>query len=477
MFRDLKPYPECEHTAAGLRPAHWVARSMGSVLRQKSERNRPDLPLLSVARERGVFVRSAGDENHNVVPDDLTNYKVARRGDLVVNKMKAWQGSMGVAPTDGVVSPAYYVYDLALENAGYAHLLLRSKPYVAHYVAASDGVRIGQWDLSDARFRRIPLSIPPVDEQEAIVTYLAHAHLRINQAIATKRQLIALLGEQRRAVLQKILTQGIDQAAPLRDSGIEYLGSVPAHWAVERLGWHVDLLPGYPFESAGFSGDPSQIRLLRGVNVGVQNVGWAETVFWPAEGLDGLEVYALRTGDLVLGLDRPIIRDGIRVCRVTEADVPSALVQRVARLRAKHSIDSTYVQYLLSGGSFARYLAPIFTGISVPHLSPKQVRDFRVPVPPVEEQKRIVEHLASATSAIDAEIRVAHEQTELLAEFRTRLTADVVIGRLDVRTAAARLPKIDPAVVFATSTDGTSDDDEESFEGDEQGGLEHVADE
>ncbi len=206
-----------------------------AVLRSRSERNRPDLPLLSVARERGVFVRTADDDNHNVIPEDLSNYKIARIGDLVVNKMKAWQGSLGLAPCDGVVSPAYFVFDFDIADRFYGQALLRSKPYVALFAAASDGVRIGQWDLVPARMREIPVLLPPPDEQAAIVRYLAHANRRIDKAIAAKRKLIRLLEEQNRVIVNLAVTRGLDPDAPTKDSDVPGLGMIPSHWDVSRL--------------------------------------------------------------------------------------------------------------------------------------------------------------------------------------------------------------------------------------------------
>lgn len=124
MIGELKPYTEYRPSGSpwlGNVPAHWQVRKLRTLIRPRNERNRPDLPLLSVAREKGVFVRSLTDpdENHNVIPEDLSNYKVARTGSLVINKMKAWQGSMGIAPVDGIVSPAYYVYDFAIDNRAF----------------------------------------------------------------------------------------------------------------------------------------------------------------------------------------------------------------------------------------------------------------------------------------------------------------------------------------------------------------------
>jgi type I restriction enzyme S subunit len=125
MIDALKPYPKYKDSGVpwfGEVPEHWDVRSLGSLTVPRSERRRPELPLLSVVREKGVILRASmgEDENHNFIPDDLSNYKVVHRGDLVINKMKAWQGSLGVALQDGIVSPAYYVYRLDFEDLQFA---------------------------------------------------------------------------------------------------------------------------------------------------------------------------------------------------------------------------------------------------------------------------------------------------------------------------------------------------------------------
>ncbi len=166
MIADLKPYPAMKDSGVpwlGDVPEHWEVRKLRHVLRRRTERNRPDLPLLSVVREKGVILRdtTSADENHNYIPDDLTNYKVVRAGQFAMNKMKAWQGSYGVSPHDGIVSPAYFVFDLSGVGGGFFHTAIRSRAYVPAFTCASDGVRIGQWDLADARMREIAFLVPP----------------------------------------------------------------------------------------------------------------------------------------------------------------------------------------------------------------------------------------------------------------------------------------------------------------------------
>jgi type I restriction enzyme, S subunit len=193
-------------------PEKWTVQSLGSMVRRRSVRNRTDLPLLSVVRERGVILRSSmsDEENHNFVPDDLSNYKVAMRGDLVINKMKAWQGSLGIAPCDGIVSPAYFVYQLAIEDIQFGQMLLRSKPYVACFARVSDGVRIGQWDLSIDGMKRIPVLRPSHDEQAAIVEFVDRSTVELVKVKEFTLNEIALLQEFRTRLINDVITGRLD---------------------------------------------------------------------------------------------------------------------------------------------------------------------------------------------------------------------------------------------------------------------------
>ena len=149
--------------------------------------------------------------------------------------MKAWQGSMGIAPCDGIVSPAYFVFDFRIGNQAFGQALLRSKPYVAHFGQASDGVRVGQWDLSIPGMRQIPILVPDADEQTAIVRFLDHANGRIEWAIRAKKKLMALLSEQKQAIIHRAVTCGLDSTVPFKPSGIPWLGDIPKHWEVTAI--------------------------------------------------------------------------------------------------------------------------------------------------------------------------------------------------------------------------------------------------
>ena len=193
-------------------PAHWQTTKLRQILHPVSEKNHPELPLLSVVREQGVILRDIEDKesNHNFIPDDLSGYKVVRKGQFAMNKMKAWQGSYGVSDYTGIVSPAYFIFDIAFENLEYFHYAIRSKVYVNFFAQASDGIRVGQWDLQMDKMKEIPFIVPPADEQNAIVQYIKQALPQYDAAIAKLTEEVAVLEEYKNKIIADAVTGKID---------------------------------------------------------------------------------------------------------------------------------------------------------------------------------------------------------------------------------------------------------------------------
>lgn len=193
-------------------PAHWTTIKLRQILRPFSEKNHPDLPLLSVAREQGVIVRDVEDKdsNHNFIPDDLSGYKLVKKGQFAMNKMKAWQGSYGISNYTGIVSPAYFVFDVDFDNLEYFHYAIRSKVYVNFFAQASDGIRVGQWDLDMDKMKEIPFIVPPTDEQRAIVEYLPIAFEKYDLSISKLKAEIDVLNELKNKLISDVVTGQID---------------------------------------------------------------------------------------------------------------------------------------------------------------------------------------------------------------------------------------------------------------------------
>lgn len=190
-------------------PEHWELSRLGLMLKPYSVKNRPNETLLSITRELGVIERDLEDleSNHNFIPEDLSGYKLIEKGDFGMNKMKAWQGSYGVSKFTGIVSPAYYTFKLVDSiSPDFFHFAIRSKIYVPFFGKASDGVRIGQWDLSKERMKRIPFVIPTLDEQKEILEYIDSISLKIETAINLKQKEIEKLKEYKSSLINSVVT-------------------------------------------------------------------------------------------------------------------------------------------------------------------------------------------------------------------------------------------------------------------------------
>ena len=212
VTKGLDPNAKMKHSGVewiGEIPEGYTITKLGLCLKPVSIKNQPELPLLSITRELGVIVRDTEDQeaNHNFIPDDLSGYKVIKAGQFGMNKMKAWQGSYGVSKFDGIVSPAYYVFDLISDiNPDFFHLAIRSKIYVPFFAAASDGVRIGQWDLNKSRMKEIPLVIPPIEEQLKAIVFIENQSEKIERAIAKQELQIEKLKELKSTLIDSAVT-------------------------------------------------------------------------------------------------------------------------------------------------------------------------------------------------------------------------------------------------------------------------------
>ena len=189
-------------------PKHWEISKLGTSLKPISIKNRADLPLLSVTREQGVILRDVDDKesNHNFIPDDLSGYKMVEKGQFAMNKMKAWQGSYGISDYTGIVSPAYFIFELNGIESTFFHKAIRSSVYVPFFIKASDGVRIGQWDLSKSRMKEIPFYIPPKEEQIKIVEYIENQTTKIDKAIELQQNYISKLKEYKASLIDSVVT-------------------------------------------------------------------------------------------------------------------------------------------------------------------------------------------------------------------------------------------------------------------------------
>ena len=207
----LNPSAPMKDSGAGwmpLIPLHWKADKLKFHLRQRGIKNQIDKQVLSLYREYGIVPKDSRDDNHNVTSEDVSDYRYVRVGDFVVNKMKAWQGSVAVSNYEGIVSPAYFVYEFSddLINKRYFHYLMRNKTYATEFRRLSGGIREGQWDLPSEALNNTIILLPPLDEQQEIADYLDNKCTEIEQIIADKKSQIETLDGYKKSLIYEYVT-------------------------------------------------------------------------------------------------------------------------------------------------------------------------------------------------------------------------------------------------------------------------------
>ena len=404
-----------------------------------SNRREPSLiedEQLAASQQYGVvpqaLMMSMNDAKVMLALKGTSTFRHVEAGDFVIS-LRSFEGGIEYSAYSGCVSPAYTVLAARKQiSREYYRHLLKSGPFVGALQSTTDSLRDGK-AITFGQFGAIPLPIPSLEEQSQIARFLDYETAKIDALIEKQQQLIALLKEKRQAVISHAVTKGLNPDAPLRDSGVEWLGEVPAHWTVGKCGFYLSILSGFAFHSMGFSVHENDVRLLRGINVAVSKIRWDETVRWRRFAGDGLKPYEMAENDLVLGMDRPLIGEGVRVAKIRRDDLPCLLLQRVARLKTGDRLVSDYLMHILSSDMFEAHFSPETTGVSVPHISPSQIADFVIPIPPIEEQKMIIAHLDTQTRNLDALAMRASEAERLLQERRTALISAAVTGKIDVR--------------------------------------------
>jgi type I restriction enzyme S subunit len=437
MIEDLKPYPQYKDSGPpwlGQVPVHWTVLRIKTVLQETDRRSQEGTQtLLSLTRIRGLIPhREMTEKMHGA--KTLVGYKTYRAGQLVMNRMQAWSGMFGAGRVDGLVSPDYAVFDvLGKHSVQFILERIKSPDLVGQFALESKGIGSGFNRLYTDRFGQIAISLPPPSEQAAIARFLAWATNRLDRAIGAKRRIIALLKEQKQAIIHRAVTQGLDPSVPLKDSGIPWLGEIPEHWEVRRVK-HVARISRGKFTHRPRN-DPS---LYDGPYPFIQTGAVAQaakfiTCFKQTLNEKGLAVSKLfPSGTLVMTIAANI---GDVAILKFDACFPDSIVGFTPASDVDR--DYLYLAFLCMRSELLRE-APVNTQ---GNLNIERVGTMGLPLPSFTEQRRITEEVVAETGAFTGSISSLEREITLLREYRTRLIADVVTGKLDVREVAKGLPE------------------------------------
>lgn len=432
-MNSIKSYPKYKPTSIdwiGDIPEHWEFVRIWRLFGERNILNKKklNLPLLTVSINTGVGFFD-GSDKVNVKAEDESTYQVCKQADIVYNKMRMWQGAVGVAPCDGLISPAYQVLIPKPDvNSLYYNYLLRTDIYKLKAFQNSYGIALDRNRLYWEKFKDVMFTLPPKEEQDTIVSFLNHKCQLIDKFLDKKQQLINTLKEQKQAVIYQAVTKGINADVEMKDSGVEWLGKIPAHWEVKKLKFvtkfisrgttpnYVENSPYKVVNQATFSKgyfDESSIR-FHGANKITNSKGQ----------LQQFDILLASTGGGVLGKSFFFELKGQNYISDSHVTI----------IRTNHSLISPKFLYLffsINFGLIEGYLGQGSTNQT--ELQRHWLAGLLVTFPDFNEQQEILSFIEKETTQIDQAISRIEKEMELTKDYRQILISEAVTGKIDVR--------------------------------------------
>lgn len=460
----MTPYPEYKATNLPWLPqipVHWVLVKIRELFTERNQKvSDKEYAPLSVSKGGVVPQISTVAKT-----DNGDNRKLVKVGDFVINSRSDRKGSSGISAYDGSVS----LINLVLKprndyNRGYLHYLLKSIPFIEEYYKNGRGIVADLWTTRYSEMKTISIPTPTAAEQEQIVRYLDSMTAKINKLIRAKKKQIALLQEQKQAIINQAVTKGLNPNAEMKDSGIDWLGQIPAHWEVKHLGHFSSLQNGLSASADYFgSGYP------------FLNYGDVYSNYEIKEPLSGLanstvkeqERYSIQNGDVFFTRTSETI-DEIAFSSVCLKSIPHATFSGfLIRVRPnKGIILPLFSKYYFRNTVLRNYFVKEMNLVTRASLSQQLLRALPVVLPSLKEQEDIAQFLERKNKCFDTAITIIENEIAVISEYKNSLIASVVTGQVDVRNI--QVEDFDPADLISETDDDPAEDDDQPQEESEE---------
>lgn len=450
MIGRLKPYPGYRNSKQqwiDSIPEHWAMERAKWLFTKMDRPASADEDVITCFRDGVVTLRKNRRLRGFTEAIFELGYQGIRKGDLVIHAMDAFAGAVGVSDSDGKGTPVYAVCQPRPGvNAKYYALVVREMARSQWILALSRGIRERSTDFRFETLGAQHVPLPPPEEQGAIVHFLEWANGRLERAIRAKRKIIALLNEQKQAIIHRAVTGGLDPSVPLKPSGISSLGEIPAHWGTPLFGRLLaSIEQGWsPVAAEGELGtDQWAVLTLSTVRRGVFDASAIKPVARTADVPNEIEI---EDGDILI--TRSNTRDRVGdACIVRSPRPKTILCDLIYRLRLRKGVlipEMLLYQLLSRVGRIQIERDARGSSGTMPKISQGHIKAWRILLPPLAEQQRVADYIGGETRPFATGITRLEREIGLLREYQTRLIADVVTGKLDVREVARGLPDEEP---------------------------------
>ncbi|MBY4804471.1 restriction endonuclease subunit S [Burkholderia cepacia] len=422
----LPRYPQYKDSGIawlGHVPSHWQVRRLGFYFEERREKvSDKDYPALSVTKAGVVPQLETAAKT-----DDGDNRKKVCTGDFVINSRSDRKGSAGASCLEGSVSLINTVLrPTGHVDIGFAHYLLRSVPFQEEFYRYGKGIVADLWSTNYSEMRNILLTLPNSDEQASIVAFLDRETGKIDALVAEQEKLLALLAEKRQATISHAVTRGLNPDVPMKDSGVAWLGEVPAHWCIGALGYLCSIETGATPDRGNPSYWNGSIPWLKTGEINWTPISKAEE-FISEDGLANSAAKLAKPGTLLMAM----YGQGVTRGRVALLEIEAAYNQACAAMSFGPRVLPGFARFFFMAAY--DYVRDGGNETSQMNLSAGLIAKFKLSIPPVDEQTDIVSWLDSEVSKLDSLNTEAERAINLLKERRSALITAAVTGKIDVR--------------------------------------------
>ncbi|EAI4339679.1 restriction endonuclease subunit S [Campylobacter upsaliensis] len=410
-------------------PQSWENVSIRSCFTESNQRcNTDSYPLLSVTIANGIIYQDNIENKKDISNDDKSNYKIVPLNAVAYNKMRMWQGAVGVNTlTTGIVSPAYIV---AIPNEkilpNFVSYLFKSKIMIGEFDKNSYGLCLDMNNLRYDDFRNIKIPLPPLQEQKEIAEFLDKKCEKIQNYINKKQKLITLLQEKKQALINEVVAKGLNPNIESKNSGIEYLGLIPHHWEVKKLKYVGKVVLGKMLCNEYQKGY-SHCYYLKSKNLQWLNVEVSQVEkMWFSEYEKSL--YRIKKDDLLVSEGGEVGKTCIWNNELAECYIQNS----VHKITLNKFNNAKFFLYAFFAYGKLGVFDSVVSRVSIAHLVLEKLVNVDMVVPPLQEQKQIANFLDEKCEKINSAIEKTKRQITLIKEYKNTLINEAVCGRIDL---------------------------------------------
>ena len=403
-------------------PEHWELRKGKNLFKLRNSKGNINAILLAASQKFGMIPQTQVEGVVQVKQNtDLNTFRTVHKNDYVIS-LRSFQGGFEMSEYEGVCSPAYQVFYSKTPCCNYFFkYMFKSYGFISQINAFTLGIREGK-NIQYEDFSLMKLPLPTLQEQQSIATYLDQKCGEIDELITLQEEMITKLQSYKQSVITETVTKGLDKNAPLKDSGIEWIGEIPEHWDICQLKRCSRFINGYAFNSNNFNKDYG-VPVIRIGDIVDEQVSFENIVY--VQENNELERFIVHKNDILIAMSGATVgKIGIYY-----AENKAYINQRVGIIR---TAQYNFIKRMFATHGFIDYVILSSAGSAQPNISSDGILNFYIPMPLISEQQSIADYLDQKCGEIDELISIKQQKIEKLKDYKKSLIFECVTGKRKV---------------------------------------------